>query len=267
LKWHADLTDEDEIEGRVERSSYLGRHWDATARQCKNDWPLVSILVKRHDQRAPCIRSIPERHCVLPAESTVERPVGELTAHRRCVVDADQERSRWRLRNARVDPDQGGLCRSCEFNLMIGPASPFPLPDKLELDLARVRSYWEGLVRAGADMPFWDDVNLTAIPEVSARLMLIDVFDKPVRFRLGMIGAELQGQHGGDAAGKFLDEIEPHSPLQYLSSQSSATVESRRPTYYRHTPDSRTISPYSRLLLPMWGDGRIGMLLGAVAWG
>jgi hypothetical protein len=131
-------------------------------------------------------------------------------------------------------------------------ASPFPVPKKLEPDLARVRSYWEGLKRAGADMPFCDDVNVTAIPEVSARLMLIDVFDKPVRFRLGIIGAELQGQHGQDAVGKFLDEIEPYSPLQYLSSQSSATIESRAPTYYRHIRESRTISRYSRLLLPMW---------------
>jgi hypothetical protein len=116
-------------------------------------------------------------------------------------------------------------------------------------------------------MPFWDDINLTAIPEVSARLMLIDVFDKPVRFRLGMLGAELQGQHGRDVVGKFLDEIERYSPLQYLSSQSSAAVESRAPTHYRHVSDSHAVNPYSRLLLPMWGDGRIGMLLGAVAWG
>jgi hypothetical protein len=115
-------------------------------------------------------------------------------------------------------------------------------------------------------MPFWDDVNVTTIPEVSARLMLIDVFDRPARFRLGMMGEELQDQHGRDVVGKFLDEIEPFSPLQYLSSQSSAAVESCAPTYYRHISDSRPIGPYSRLLLPMWGDGRIGMLLGAVAW-
>lgn len=150
---------------------------------------------------------------------------------------------------------------------MSAPASPFPLSDKLAPDLARVRSYWEGLKRADANMPFWDDINLTAIPEVSARLMLIDVFDKPIRFRLGMLGAELQGQHLHDAVGKFLDEIEPRPPLQYLSSQSSAAVESCAPTHYRHVSDSHSINSYSRLLLPMWGDGRIGMLLGVVAWG
>jgi hypothetical protein len=152
---------------------------------------------------------------------------------------------------------------------MTGSAAPFAPPDKLEPDLARVQSYWEGLKRGAAEMPFWDDVNLTAIPQVSARLMLIDVFDRPLRFRLGTIGEELQGQHGRDVVGKFLDEIEPRSPLQYLISQASAAVESRALTYYRHDSVKRadsTNGPYSRLLLPMWGDGRIGMLLGAVAW-
>jgi hypothetical protein len=37
----------------------------------------------------------------------------------------------------------------------------------------RVRLYWEGFKRGDANMPFWDDINLTAIPEVSARLMLV----------------------------------------------------------------------------------------------
>src|SRR6185369_8598360 len=115
-------------------------------------------------------------------------------------------------------------------------------------------------------MPFWDDVNLSAFPDLSGRLMLIEVFSKPVRFRLGMLGEELKEQHSSDIVGKFLDEIEVRLPLQYLHSQSSAAVESRAPTYYRHgsaePSGSRTTDAYSRLLLPMWGDGRIGMLLG-----
>jgi hypothetical protein len=120
-------------------------------------------------------------------------------------------------------------------------------------------------------MPFWDDANLSALPDLSSRLILIDVFDKPVRFRLGMLGEELKERHGGDVLGKFLDEIDVRAPLQYLNAQSSAAVESRAPTYYRHGSanrvGSRTTDAYSRLLLPMWGDGRIGMLLGAVTWG
>ena len=120
-------------------------------------------------------------------------------------------------------------------------------------------------------MPFWDDANLSSLPDLSGRLMLVDVFDKPVRFRLEMLGEQLQQQHGGDVVGKFLDEIDARRPLHYLNSQSSATVESRSPTYYKDAgakgAGARGQRGYSRLLLPMWGNGQIGTLLGAFAWG
>ena len=67
-------------------------------------------------------------------------------------------------------------------------------------------------------MPFWDDIDLSTLPDLASRLMLIDVFDKPMRFRLGTLGDELKDQHGGDVVGKFLDEIDVHTPLQYLNS-------------------------------------------------
>jgi hypothetical protein len=147
---------------------------------------------------------------------------------------------------------------------MPSATEPYALPQDLEPDLARVLAYWEGLKRGDANMPFWDDVNISALPDLLNRLMLIDVFAKPVRFRIGTVGDEIKSQHGGDLVGKFLDEIELREPLRYLQSQSSATVESRAPTYYRSRATGRD-GAYSRLLLPMWGDGHIGMLLGAVA--
>jgi hypothetical protein len=64
--------------------------------------------------------------------------------------------------------------------------------------------------------------------------------------------------------GKFADEIQPRTPFNYLCSQCSATVENREPTFFHHR--SGAGGAFSRLLLPMWGDGRIGMLLGAVDW-
>lgn len=139
---------------------------------------------------------------------------------------------------------------------------PYSLPQHLEPDLARVLAYWEGLKRGEANMPFWDDVNISALPDLLNRLMLIDVFNKPLRFRLAIVGDKIKAQHGNDLVGEFLDELEVHDPLSYLNSQSSATVESRAPTYYRSPMAGRR--GYSRLLLPMWGDGYIGMLLGAI---
>jgi hypothetical protein len=129
----------------------------------------------------------------------------------------------------------------------------------LERDLARVHTFWDGLKRHEAEMPFWDDVKMSALPDLAGRLMMVEATDKPVRFRiaLGLIGADIKQHYGHDLSGKFLDEIDAAAPLQFLVSQCSATVESRAPTYYRNDG----VEGYSRLVLPLWGDGRIGMLL------
>ena len=60
---------------------------------------------------------------------------------------------------------------------------PFALPEKLTSELGLVRDYWNGLKRHQNNMPFWDDVSLSALPGLEGRLMLVDVFEKPQRFR------------------------------------------------------------------------------------
>jgi hypothetical protein len=57
----------------------------------------------------------------------------------------------------------------------------------------------------------------------------------------------------------FWDDLKRRAPFDFLESRAEATVECAKPTYYR-TGD------HSRILPPMWGDGRIGMLPGAVMW-
>lgn len=137
--------------------------------------------------------------------------------------------------------------------------NPYPLPGKLGAPLQAVLSYWEDLKRAGNEMPFWDDVKPSALPGPNDRLLLVDAFEKPERFRVNTIGSELD-RPGSSLRGKFIDELALTGPLEFLRSQCSATVEARAPTFYRHEGKPA----FSRILLPMWGDGRIGMLLGAV---
>jgi hypothetical protein len=135
---------------------------------------------------------------------------------------------------------------------------PFALPEKLDRDLARVQAYWEGLRRGGNDMPFWDDLKVDAIGG-EASVLLIDVFAEPERFRFNSFADGLS--KSGELKGKFADEVALPRPFEYLRAQASATVEARKPTYYRQEGPGG----YARLMLPMWGDGRIGMLLGAIA--
>lgn len=140
------------------------------------------------------------------------------------------------------------------------PASiPFSLPDDLSPAIARIRAYWQGLKRADNDMPFWDDVKLSALGDQADNALLIDAFEKPERFRFNTVGEELTRRYGEPLNGKFLDEIALRDPFGFMRAQCSATVEMRAPTYY----ESGTAS---RLVLPMWGEGHISMLLGAVAW-
>ena len=139
--------------------------------------------------------------------------------------------------------------------------NPYALPDRLTPTLQRVFDYWDDLKRGGNEMPFWDDVKPSALPDIADRLLLIDVFAEPERFRVNSLGADVGEK--SVLRGKFLGEEELPGRLNYLLSQCSATVEARAPTCYRHAG----APSYARLLLPMWGDGRIGMLLGAVELG
>ena len=147
-------------------------------------------------------------------------------------------------------------------------ASPFELPDNLPPELARVRDYWESLKRGDASMPFWDDVTLSSLPGLAERLMLVDVFEGPLRFRFNTIGQDIRAQYGTNVTGKFLDEMEIRAPFEYLTAQLSATIETRLPSFYASFSSKSPAHQqdrYVRLLLPMWGNGRIEMMFGAIA--
>ncbi len=145
---------------------------------------------------------------------------------------------------------------------MTAHSNPFPLPDKLERDLARVLSYWADMRRAESSMPFWDDLAPSALAPRAPHVLLIDVFAKPERFRFNHVADALTQRYGENLTHKFADELDLRDPFAFLRSQASATVEARAPTYYR--PGEAATPGYARLLLPMWGDGRIGMLLGVL---
>lgn len=146
-------------------------------------------------------------------------------------------------------------------------ALPFALPEAIPPNLGLVLAYWQSLKRGNNDMPFWDDADLSSLPDLTPQLMLIGVFALPERFRLDLVGKGCRAASPDKIIGKFVDEIELEGPFEFLRSQCSATVESKAPTWYDHAakPES-SAQAYSRLLLPMWGDGRIGMILGAIDW-
>ncbi len=144
----------------------------------------------------------------------------------------------------------------------------FSLPDELGPDLTRIQGYWNGLKRGANDIPFWDDVKFSLRSRLGRESMLIGVFEDPFRFRFDLMGADLADWYGETIGSRFLDEVELRAPFDELALQCRATVEGLAPTYYRQASaekgDARRFGGYARLLLPLWGNGRIEMLLGAV---
>jgi len=144
-------------------------------------------------------------------------------------------------------------------------ADAYSVPETIETTLADLRDHWKSLRRGGNDVPFSDDVKPSALRHRGDELMLIDVFENPQRFRFSFPGsATILDHDGGSVAGKFLDEIGVQDPFDHLDAQCAETVRSRAPTYYRHRSVGER--PYARIVLPLWGNGRVEMLLVAVAW-
>jgi hypothetical protein len=73
-------------------------------------------------------------------------------------------------------------------------------------------------------------------------------------------------RHGANVAGMFADEIKALPPLNHVGAQFSATIEDAAPTFYRYGSGADAAARYARIMLPTWGDGRISMILGAVAY-
>ncbi len=137
---------------------------------------------------------------------------------------------------------------------------PYSAPRSLPPGLDRARGYWRSLIRKAAPMPFWDDLTPSDMGDILDDAFTLEVFDKPERFRFALVGEGLEAGGVGELEGTFLGEGRLSSPFEFLLSQASATVEAGQPTLYRSTGPKR----YARLLLPMWGDGRTGLLLGVI---
>lgn len=137
---------------------------------------------------------------------------------------------------------------------------PFALPEFLSAEFAALRGYWNSIRRGEAKIPFADDFSAAALGRMSANLALVHVFENPQRFRFDLAGANVASVYRAELENRFVDEISPGAPLDYFAAQCATTVESAAPSLYDHrrTPGS---AEYQRLMLPLWGDGRVNLIL------
>jgi hypothetical protein len=137
--------------------------------------------------------------------------------------------------------------------------NPFPLPDSFDAKLQPVVSLWKGLKRGDNDMPFGDDLGVPVLSNLPGTPFLLSVLAFPERYRFEFLSESLRSEAVPES---FVEGISPSANFSYLRAQCSATVEAAAPTLFRLTePSGRT---FSRLLLPLWGNGQVNLLLGAI---
>lgn len=137
---------------------------------------------------------------------------------------------------------------------------PFAMPDSVSAQFAALRGYWNSLRRGNADIPFSDDFSPAALRKMAANLALLHVFKNPQRFRFDLAGANVASVYGAELENRFADEAGPHAPLDYFVAQCATTVENATPTFYNR-PQTAGSAEYRRLMLPLWGDGRVNAIL------
>lgn len=136
--------------------------------------------------------------------------------------------------------------------------NPFPLPEHLDARLQPVVSLWESLRRGEIGMPFSDDLGVTALSNLPGNPFLLSVFASPERYRFEFLSESLRREA---VLERFVDEMSPNINFSYLRAQSSVTIEAAEPTVF-HLTDASGYR-FSRVLMPLWGNGQVNLLLGA----
>jgi hypothetical protein len=72
----------------------------------------------------------------------------------------------------------------------------YSIPAHFEAELVPIYEYWRARRRGDNNIPFWDDVNLPSLSNSGDNAALIDVFENPLRFRLGLAGRSMAVQLG-----------------------------------------------------------------------
>jgi hypothetical protein len=140
--------------------------------------------------------------------------------------------------------------------------APFAVDEVLAPHLDALLTYWRGLLRGEASIPFADDIDMKTVRELCGDVFVLGVFEKPERFRLELAQTPRAPEIQDTLLGRFIDEVALPKPLVFLRAQADAALVGLAPAYYRHEEEPA----YARLLLPAWGEGQVRLLLGAIEW-
>jgi hypothetical protein len=129
----------------------------------------------------------------------------------------------------------------------------------------KLEEYWRSVLN-GRTMPARSDIDPAGMRRLLPHVFLIDVVDRPPRFRWRLVGTRIGDMEHAEYTGKWLEETlrHPQDPFLYFCRMS---VNERRPACHaalRSDPDGGS-RPLIRTLLPLSEDGQaVTMLLGGI---
>ncbi len=129
------------------------------------------------------------------------------------------------------------------------------IDDISDPDLRLLHSYWLSK-RGSRRMPRRAEIDPVDIPTLLPLVFLVDVRQRPLRFRFRLIGTAICARWGGDATWKYLDQLDLDGEREVVLRQYAAVVETGKPRFDVEvitTDDGRDVR-YERLLLPLSED-------------
>ncbi len=146
---------------------------------------------------------------------------------------------------------------------------PFDPAQVIEPELSELFGYWRERC-VDRRCPARQDVDPLDIPHLLANLILLDTAESLEGFRYRVFGTEVCRGFGNDRTGATLGElaagVENH---EFVFAGYWRAFELAQPDYFhgRTVSFSRDYKRYSRLLLPLSGDGeRVDMILGGMVF-
>jgi hypothetical protein len=136
-----------------------------------------------------------------------------------------------------------------------------------DLRLRRLYDYWRD--KCGARrFPARRDIDPLEFRYLLGEIMMVDVLQEPLRFRVRLHGANLAARAGYDMTGKMLDELPGPEYRVYVLERCRGLVENGEPLATKHDRllDSR-LWRYEALWLPFSEDGAaVSTLLCAIIY-
>jgi hypothetical protein len=138
----------------------------------------------------------------------------------------------------------------------------FEIPEGISPLLRHIFDIWASQKLMRTDMPLEEDFDLVLLRDYTDRIFVVDVDDPPFAMRIESAGWRVVAYCGAPLAGRNVETVPAHPPLDDLWVQCVAAVRDCRPVFYRH---HTAAASYDRIVLPLWGDSRVEKLIAAIS--